>query len=60
MRCKEHESVFCLGFGTLCACRREDTGGKPEPVKITSDRWEKLKQVEEGDTIKVRKVKDSQ
>ena len=52
--------MFCLGFRTLCACRREDTGGKPEPVKVTNERWEKLKQVGEGDKIRVRKVKGSQ
>ena len=60
MRCKEHESIFCLGFRTLCACRREDTGKKPDPVKITNERWEKLKQVEEGDKIRIRKVKGRQ
>ena len=57
MRCKVHESLFCLGFTTLCACRREETGTNAEPVKITKRGWEKLKRLEEGDRIQVRRVK---
>ena len=57
MWCKVHESLFCLGFTTLCACRREETGTNAEPVKITKRGWEKLKRLEEGDRIQVRRVK---
>ena len=48
MRCKEHELLFCLGFRTLCACRKQEIGTKVEPVQITKQVWEKLKRLEEG------------